>query len=85
MTDDTKLSADKVAAFLRQNPEFFQQRSDLLELMRLPDPRGPAVSLLERAACLGSARGTAPDFSVRVSTAACDADRSRAQHGHEQF
>lgn len=52
MTDDTKLSADKVAAFLRQNPEFFQQRSDLLELMRLPDPRGPAVSLLERQAAI---------------------------------
>ena len=24
MTDDTKLSADKGAAFLRQNPEIFQ-------------------------------------------------------------
>lgn len=52
MTDEKKLSADKVAAFLRQNPEFFQQRSDLLELMRLPDPRGPAVSLLERQAAI---------------------------------
>lgn len=52
MTDDSQLSAEQVAAFLRQNPEFFQQRSDLLELMRLPDPRGPAVSLLERQAAI---------------------------------
>ncbi len=60
MTDEKKLSADKVAAFLRQNPEFFQQRSDLLELMRLPDPRGPAVSLLERQAAILRERNQEP-------------------------
>ncbi|MBM7335516.1 MAG: DUF484 family protein [Alcanivorax sp.] len=57
MTDDTQPGAtlpgaDQVAAFLRRHPEFFQDRPDLLELMRLPDPRGPAVSLLERQASI---------------------------------
>ena len=50
MTEETGISADKVAAWLRDNPDFFQQRDDLLELLRLPDPRGEAVSLLERQA-----------------------------------
>lgn len=45
-------SADQVAAYLRDNPEFFHQRPDLLELLRLPDPRGQAVSLLERQAAI---------------------------------
>lgn len=50
MSDDKPLGADKVAAWLRDNPDFFSQRPDLLELIRLPDPRGEAVSLLERQA-----------------------------------
>lgn len=52
MTDETLPSADQVAAYLRQHGEFFQQRPELLELMRLPAPRGPAVSLLERQASI---------------------------------
>lgn len=52
MTDSTKPSADQVAAYLRDNEAFFQQRPELLELMRLPDPRGEAVSLLERQAAI---------------------------------
>lgn len=52
MTDETPPGADQVAAHLRRHPDFFQERPDLLELMRLPDPRGPAVSLLERQASI---------------------------------
>ena len=52
MTENTKASADQVAAFLRDNPDFFQHRPELLELLRLPDPRGEAVSLLERQASI---------------------------------
>jgi uncharacterized protein YigA (DUF484 family) len=52
MTDDTQPGADQVAAYLRDNPAFFQQRPELLELLRLPAPRGPAVSLLERQAAI---------------------------------
>lgn len=57
MSDDRKddrkrPGADQVAAYLRDNPAFFQQRPDLLELLRLPDPRGQAVSLLERQAAI---------------------------------
>lgn len=52
MTDEIPPGADQVAAYLRRHPEFFQERSDLLELMRLPDPRGPAISLLERQAAI---------------------------------
>lgn len=50
MSDTPAVTADQVAAFLRHNTEFFQQRPELLELLRLPDPRGEAVSLLERQA-----------------------------------
>lgn len=49
MTNDT-LSNEQVAAFLRNHEDFFTQRTDLLELLRLPDPKGNAVSLLERQA-----------------------------------
>ena len=51
MSDDTPaIKADQVAAWLRDHLDFFQHRPELLELIRLPDPRGPAVSLLERQA-----------------------------------
>ena len=50
MSEENGISADRVAAWLRDNPDFFTQRDDLLELLRLPDPRGEAVSLLERQA-----------------------------------
>ncbi len=53
MTDQKHAaSADQVAAYLRDNPQFFQQRPELLELQHLPDPRGGAVSLLERQAAI---------------------------------
>lgn len=45
-----ELTNEQVAAFLRNNDDFFSQRTDLLELLRLPDPKGNAVSLLERQA-----------------------------------
>lgn len=44
--------ADQVATYLRDNPDFFHQRPELLELQSLPDPRGGAVSLLERQAAI---------------------------------
>lgn len=47
---DNNITADQVAAFLRHQPDFFERRSDLLELLRLPDNRGNTVSLLERQA-----------------------------------
>lgn len=50
MSNEQAVSADQVAAWLREHKDFFQQRPELLELIRLPDPRGQAVSLLERQA-----------------------------------
>lgn len=47
---DTALSREQVVSYLRDHPDFFHARPDLLELMSLPDPRGSAVSLLERQA-----------------------------------
>ena len=41
------LDAADLAAFLKDNPDIFQQRPELLELVTLSDPRG-AASLLER-------------------------------------
>src|SRR5690606_19642069 len=52
MSEQKPTSADQVAAFLRQHPDYFQQRPELLELLRLPDARGQAVSLLERQAAI---------------------------------
>ncbi|AJD46667.1 hypothetical protein S7S_01215 [Isoalcanivorax pacificus W11-5] len=47
---EQKLTGDQVAAWLRDHTDFFQGRQELLEMLRLPDPRGEAVSLLERQA-----------------------------------
>ena len=47
---EQKLTGDQVAAWLRDHTDFFQGRQELLEMLRLPDPRGDAVSLLERQA-----------------------------------
>lgn len=58
MTDHSPVSADQVAAYLRDNPEFFEQRPELLELIRLPDSKGDAVSLLERQASILRERNT---------------------------
>lgn len=50
MSEEKGVNADQVAAWLRDHNDFFQQRPELLELLRLPAPSGPAVSLLERQA-----------------------------------
>lgn len=50
MSEEHSVTADQVAAWLRAHKDFFQHRPELLELIRLPDPRGEAVSLLERQA-----------------------------------
>lgn len=50
MSESESISADTAAAFLRDHPDFFEQRPELLESLRLPDARGEAVSLLERQA-----------------------------------
>lgn len=50
MSEEKKVTSDQVAAWLRDHKDFFQHRPELLELIRLPDPRGQAVSLLERQA-----------------------------------
>jgi hypothetical protein len=52
MSEEHATSAEQVTAWLRHHPDFFQGRPDLLELMHLPDPRGQAVSLLERQASI---------------------------------
>ena len=52
MSESDASSAEQVTAWLRHHPDFFHGRPDLLELMRLPDPRGEAVSLLERQASI---------------------------------
>lgn len=48
----TEITDEQVAAFLRNNPDFFNRRLDLLELLQLPDARGGTVSLLERQAAV---------------------------------
>ncbi|MBA3981576.1 MAG: DUF484 domain-containing protein [Alcanivorax sp.] len=50
MSEQKGLTGDQVAAWLRDHTDFFQGRQELLELLQLPDPRGNAVSLLERQA-----------------------------------
>ena len=50
MSEGETINADQVAAWLRDHPEFFDERPELLETLRLPDARGEAVSLLERQA-----------------------------------
>ena len=50
MSEQKPLTGDQVAAWLRDHTDFFQGRQELLELLQLPDPRGNAVSLLERQA-----------------------------------
>ena len=58
MSEENAASAEQVTAWLRHHPDFFQTRPDLLELMRLPDARGEAVSLLERQAAILRERNT---------------------------
>lgn len=58
MSDNSPVSADQVAAYLRDHADFFQHRPELLELLRLPDSKGEAVSLLERQASILRERNT---------------------------
>jgi uncharacterized protein len=53
MTDNNKMLADpldpeQVVAYLRDNPDFFDQQADLLAEIRLPHDSGGVVSLVER-------------------------------------
>ncbi len=50
MTDDKRIDADQVVAWLCDHPDFFTTHEDLLEQLQLPKERGQAVSLLERQA-----------------------------------
>jgi len=42
------LEPEQIAAYLQENPEFFEARQDLLAELRLPHESGAAVSLVER-------------------------------------
>ena len=47
------MTAEDVARFLEEHPDFFEQNTRLLTLIRLPDPHeGQAVSLIERQSVL---------------------------------
>lgn len=50
------LAAAEVEDFLRRQPEFFQERPELLESLKLPHPCGEAVSLVSRQIDLLRAR-----------------------------
>lgn len=47
-TETSQLSADDVARYLRENPDFFVDRDSLLADMTVPHESGQAISLLER-------------------------------------
>ncbi len=47
-SSDTEPAPQQVAEYLRNNPDFFEQRAELLEDLRLPHASGRAVSLVER-------------------------------------
>lgn len=42
------LTAEKVEAYLRENPEFFVSHADVLEYIRVPHNSGTSISLVER-------------------------------------
>ena len=46
--DPGDLSDDEVAAFLADNPDFFQRFPDILEMLNIPHEKGTAISLVER-------------------------------------
>ena len=52
-----ELSAEEVAAYLREHPEFFLQQDDLLAELSLPHESGNAISLLERQVTILRERG----------------------------
>ena len=47
-SDKKPLTADQVAAYLKENPDFFINRDSLLAEITLPHESGKAISLLER-------------------------------------
>ncbi|MGI9213041.1 MAG: DUF484 family protein [Methylococcaceae bacterium] len=42
------LTAEKVEAYLRENPDFFVSHADVLEYIRVPHDSGTSISLVER-------------------------------------
>ncbi|MCB1665676.1 MAG: DUF484 family protein [Pseudomonadales bacterium] len=46
--DSSTVTADQVAQYLKEHPDFFINRDSLLELITLPHESGKAISLLER-------------------------------------
>ncbi|WP_263080950.1 DUF484 family protein [Endozoicomonas sp. Mp262] len=63
MTDSTAeerthVNAEQVAEFLKNNPDFFAGRDELLMQMALPHKRGTAISLIERQLKLYRERDT---------------------------
>lgn len=50
--DADGVDESSVARFLETHPDFFAQRDSLLMSMRLPQPRGDAVSLMDRQVAL---------------------------------
>jgi uncharacterized protein YigA (DUF484 family) len=49
MNDETAVSADDVAAWLKANPDFFMDHSDVFSAMQVPHPQGGhAISMVER-------------------------------------
>ncbi len=45
---ENPLDEQQILSFLRSNPDFFEQHSELLTELKLPHPSGTAVSLIER-------------------------------------
>lgn len=46
--DKSLLNEDRVAAYLQQHPDFFQDHLELLERMHIPHPSGNAISLIAK-------------------------------------
>ena len=55
--ESPELSADQVADYLREHPEFFVEQEDLLAELSLPHESGKAISLLERQVTILRERG----------------------------
>lgn len=47
-SDETALDATAIIQYLRENPGFFEENSELTAQLRIPHPAGDAVSLVER-------------------------------------
>jgi uncharacterized protein YigA (DUF484 family) len=46
---DSAIDSERVASYLQDHPEFFEQHADLLSRIQLPNPRGgPAIALADR-------------------------------------